>query len=122
MSVYIKGMEMPKSCPCELIGIGYDLCCSFAGGIPARVKEYYECCQNDTRPSWCPITPVHDHGRLIDAYALKSTVYEALKDAIHDDNATPCGAALCAFIAKHIVAEIESAPTIIPASGKEEQT
>lgn len=22
--IYIQGMEMPKSCPCELIGIGYD--------------------------------------------------------------------------------------------------
>lgn len=64
--IYIHGMEMPKSCPCELIGIGYDLCCSFAGGIPARLKEYYECCQNDTRPFWCPLIPVPDHGRLID--------------------------------------------------------
>lgn len=69
MSVYIKGMEMPTSCPCELLGIGYDLFCSFAEGIPARVKEYYECCQNDTRPSWCPLIPVPPHGRLIDADA-----------------------------------------------------
>ena len=66
MSVYIPGIEMPKSCPCELLGTGYDLFCSFAGGIPARVKEYYECCQNDTRPSWCPLIPVPDHGDLID--------------------------------------------------------
>ena len=70
MGVYIKGMEMPESCPCELLGIGYDLSCSFVGGIPARVKEYYECCQNGTRPSWCPLVPVPPHGRLIDADAL----------------------------------------------------
>lgn len=70
MSIIINCMEMPTSCPCELLGIGYDLYCSFAGGIPARVKEYYECCQNGTRPSWCPLVPVPAHGRLIDADAL----------------------------------------------------
>ena len=57
MGVYIESMEMPTSCPCELLGIGYDLYCSFTGGIPARVKEYYKCCQNDTRPAWCPLIP-----------------------------------------------------------------
>lgn len=67
MSILIKGMEMPTSCPCELLGIGYDLHCSFAGGIPARVKEYYECCQNGTRPSWCPLIHVPPHGPLVDA-------------------------------------------------------
>ena len=66
MSILIKGIEMPTSCPCELLGIGYDLYCSFAGGIPARVKEYYECCQNDTRPSWCPLASVPPHGDLVD--------------------------------------------------------
>ena len=74
MGVYIKGMEMPASCPCELLGNGYDLYCSFAGGIPARVKEYYECCQNGTRPSWCPLVPISQHGRLIDADVLQKSV------------------------------------------------
>lgn len=71
MSILIKGMDTPESCPCELLGTGYDLYCSFARGIPARVKEYYECCQNNKRPSWCPLAPVLPHGRLIDAEALK---------------------------------------------------
>lgn len=71
MGVYIKDMEMPKSCPCELLGIGYDVCCSFAGGIPARVKEFYECCQNGTRPSWCPLVPVPPRGDLIDRDAYE---------------------------------------------------
>lgn len=71
--VYIN-MEMPKSCPCELLGVGYDLICSFVGGIPCRVKEYYECCQNGTRPSWCPLVPVPPHGRLIaEADAVETT-------------------------------------------------
>ena len=76
MSVYIKGMEMPTSCPCELLGIGYDLYCSFAAGIPARVKEYYECCQNGTKPSWCPLVPVPPHGDLIDRDALPTSRVE----------------------------------------------
>lgn len=70
MGIYLPNMEMPTSCPCELLGIGYDLYCSFAGGIPARVKEYYECCQNGTRPSWCPLVLVPPHGRCIDADKL----------------------------------------------------
>jgi len=74
MGIYIKGMEMPTSCPCELIGYGYDLECSFVGGVPARVKEYYECCERGTRPAWCPLVPVPEHGRLIDADALMSGV------------------------------------------------
>lgn len=98
--ILIRGIDMPKSCPCELLGIGYDLYCSFAGGIPARVKEYYECCQNDMRPSWCPLVPVQPHGRLIDANALKE------KHHWTDDY----------YETEYVeVEDIDAAPTIIPA-------
>lgn len=70
MSILIRDMEMPASCPCELIGYGYDVYCSFAGGVPARIKEYYECCENGTRPSWCPLVTVPPHGDLIDRDAF----------------------------------------------------
>ena len=96
--VYIPGMEVPTQCPCKLIGVGYDLYCFAIGGIPARVKEFYECCQNGSKPSWCPIIPVQDHGRLIDADELRyefSKYYNAL--------------------AEKAFAEVDSAPTIIPA-------
>ena len=100
MSILIKGMEMPTSCPCELIGVGYDLTCSFAGGIPARVKEYYECCQNGTRPSWCPLVTVPPHGRCIDVDALTTSTAVPIDGKpyqyVHIDN-------------------IKAAPTIIPA-------
>jgi hypothetical protein len=99
MSILIKGMEMPTSCPCEVLGIGYDLYCSFAGGIPARVKEYYECCQNGTRPSWCPLVPVPPHGRLIDADALISN---------HTIDKYDCSEVIS-------VEDIRNAPAIIPA-------
>ncbi len=101
MGVYTKGMEMPASCPCELLGIGYDLYCSFAGGIPARVKEYYECCQNGTRPSWCPLVPISQHGRLIDA----DEFYEALT---MDDHVS-------IIEAIHVKSILSEVPTVIPA-------
>lgn len=65
MGVYIIGMEMPESCPCELVGVGYDLYCSFTSGIPSRMREYVECCEKETRPDWCPLVHVPPHGRLI---------------------------------------------------------
>ena len=99
MSLLIKGADMPKGCPCELLGIGYDVCCSFAGGIPSRVKEYYECCQNDTRPSWRPLVPVPPHGRLIDADALDMNYLH-----IRDDG-----------MKIHTQRAIDNAPTIISA-------
>lgn len=81
----IKGMKMPTNCPCELLGTGYDLYCSFALGIPARVKEYYECCQNNKRPSWCPLVSVPPHGRLIDADELLNDVRKNSESYFADD-------------------------------------
>ena len=63
MSVYIKGMEMPTSCSvCPIM----------------RPVKYYEeicplleqyACRYD-RNEDCPLIPVPDHGRLIDADAM----------------------------------------------------
>lgn len=102
MSILIKGKKMPKSCPCEIIGVGYDLFCSFAYGVPSRVQEYYECCENGTRPDWCPLVSVPPYGRLIDADELE---YHA--DNVRD----PMGR-----MEKTVMWEkIKAAPTIIPA-------
>ena len=72
MTKLIVEMEMPKSCPCDLVGIGYAMCCSGVIGIPKRIAEYDECVKNGTRPSWCPIKGVlpDEHGDLIDRDAL----------------------------------------------------
>ena len=69
--IYISDMEVPTKCPCSLIGVGYDMYCYAVYGIPARVKEYNECCENETKPSWCPILPATDmaevqHGHWIE--------------------------------------------------------
>lgn len=99
MSVYIKGMELPTACcacPCS-----YDNICAVNNEYPT-FAEWYE-----DKPDWCPLIPVPDHGRLIDADAL----------------------------AKHITVEwfcgnkrmnvpwrsVEDAPTIIPADKEGEE-
>ena len=108
MAILIKGMEMPKSCPCELVGIGYDMYCAFVHGIPARVKEYDECCEKGTRPDWCPAIEVPEpHGRLIDADAFVKKCEEM---ADKED-----GNQLDALILLRWFLE-QNAPTIIPAS------
>lgn len=106
MSILIKGMEMPKR--------GHTVTLTIMGGGEA-VVQYYDCKPQLTVPIVYKAVPVPQHGRLIDADALKNIVYAALKDALHDDNTTSYGAALCAFVAKDIADEIEAAPTIIPA-------
>ncbi len=113
MGIYIKDMEMPTSCPCELVGHGYDLHCSFVCGVPARVKEYYECCQHGTRPAWCPLIPVPEHGRMGDLDAAVEKL-KRLREYHSDDSQSGV------FIAHGISQCIEvltgkDAPTIIPA-------
>ena len=110
MAILIKDMEMPKSCPCELVGIGYDMYCAFVHGIPARVKEYDECCEKGIRPDWCPAIEVREpHGRLIDADAFISTIRPLCKEDKF---------AVCTFetVKRLMVEHINNAPTIIPAS------
>lgn len=100
MGVYIKGMEMPESCPCKLVGVGYDMYCSFTSGIPSRMREYVECCEKETRPDWCPLAEIQTpHGRLIDADELMGRIE-------HD---TP----LSSTFEKVVRRYIENAPTII---------
>lgn len=96
MSVLIKGMEMPTNCcacPCA-----YDNQCAATYKYPT-FDEWYE-----QKPDWCPLVPVPDHGRLIDADALEEyfvndpsclTIFEAIK-------------------------KLQGMPTIIPASGGNE--
>ena len=96
MSVLIPGMEMPTSCDD----------CRLNNGISCyAVLEYMEdgvVGRTNDRPDWCPIVPVPDHGRLIDAD-------EFLKRAI----STKCFRGDCALMLEELVGE---STTIIPAS------
>ena len=96
MSVYIHGMEMPKACvyrenghfmTCPLYDID-----GYCGALEREAKHDLE-----TKLCDCPLVPVPDHGRLIDADKL---------DYSNTD-----------LLGNHIVymVDIEDAPTIIPA-------
>lgn len=57
--IYIPGMEMPKTCgDCLRVGWNYVFEC--------RIDDVEE----DERLSSCPLIPVPDHGRLVDADAF----------------------------------------------------
>ena len=60
--VYIKGMEMPMNCEeCSIKSWdGEDYVCPFSGVVTLSIG----------RQDSCPLIPVPDHGRLIDADKL----------------------------------------------------
>lgn len=75
MSVYIKGMEMPTTCcHCKLMVYNTELVWDDAG--TKRTGAWVclltgELIDNTKREEHCPLIPVPDHGRLIDADALE---------------------------------------------------
>ena len=97
--IYIPGMYMPLNCvDCPFVDFEYRDC---------LVDENEHGDLNN--PENCPLTPVPDHGDLIDANAL---LHDMNRMVLPDDLAYTIG---------HGIAErfIEKAPTIIPADGKE---
>lgn len=88
MSVYIKGFPLPNNC----------------GACPLRLAWCRERIYMVTRPERCPLIPVPDHGRLIDADALREDWLEnGENEYVYDTNA--------------FLNSLDDAPTIIPASG-----
>lgn len=92
MSVYIKGMEMPTSCDV----------CPFNVFTICLINTLQEGKYTVTHS--CPLIPVPDHGRLVDADALAKKMRGVVfrgeeKDVLH-----------------HNVQVFLNAPTIIPAS------
>ena len=107
MGIYIKGMEMPKSCSvCPMLeGDRMDGLCHAASKWLDDDEHwtwyvYPEGDMDDSKPCNCPLVPVPPHGRLIDADALMKGE----------------GRYIISFGKEGIdVAEINRAPTIIPA-------
>ena len=105
MGVYIKSMEMPRwceECPlmCE-VDVVQGTACGCKGTMKIREID------NDTRPAWCPLVPVPPHGRLIDADALIKSDSMVGKIMMYGGEYVYCQA------------EIDRAPTIIPAEESE---
>ena len=73
--IYISDMEMPKSCfGCPLLDYADTFKCRI--GFRSLTQEHGI---NISRPLNCPLVHVPDHGRLIDADALKVSLAFAEK-------------------------------------------
>ena len=78
MGVYIKGMEMPKTC----IDCSFEVFASCI--INARdIEEFCSCQSTVFKCPDCPLVEIPPHGRLIDADAVKNVFAE--RYVIYDD-------------------------------------
>lgn len=106
MSVLIKGMEMPKNChECRLYE-GDIYYCSAAD------KEIDILDSSEGKCQFCPLVPVPQHGRLIDADALRAKMYH---EAFETDTPMQKWDNGCWIRYKMFEKMEESALTIIPA-------
>lgn len=115
MGVYIKGMDMPKSCnDCALL---YDcFACMLLG------KDIDWGTSDKERLPDCPLVEVKEpHGRLIDADALiESNKYLRYNPAEHKEDSYDAGWAVGFNAgASHATEHAVYAPTIIEAEGKD---
>ena len=99
MSILIKGMEMPENCASCDIACGFYLDLG-VDGLLSKI------CRTESRRPDCPLVPVPEHGRLIDADNIGLTDFEI----ILCQKGNPFKNAL-----EMLLEKIENAPTIIPA-------
>ena len=94
--IYIPGMEMPTKCDdCEVLSD--DLVCPFTG-----LRGY------NGKPEICPLVEVPDHGRLIDADALDTSILQAVFSYAFTRRKLR-------YTPGDVRQKIANAPTIIPA-------
>ena len=123
MGVYIKGMEMPKSCwDCPMVS-GYEI------ADEARTRCSTVRCRltNTKRPvgeaiaSDCPLVPVPPHGDLIERDALRASIRESIEEchkwADEVDKDTMMYARISQSLGTFVECSLraKAAPTIIPA-------
>lgn len=99
MSVYIKGMEKPKNC--------WE--CHFGHGETGICVVDFKSHGDWNEPQNCPLIPIHDHGRLVEADAVAEQIDEWI-DAV---GYATVGKGLSYY--GELLGCIEDAPTIIPA-------
>ena len=106
--ILIRGISMPKSClDCNFSGDYGDCCC--------KDTEPYECeFHKKSRPDWCPLTELPEHGDLIDRDVLKHKFCAHCDGYENDTGACVDGDQDC-MDAKIIM----TAPVIVP-SNKED--
>ena len=105
--IYIPRMEMPDRCfSCPMCDTD---CCGISKGAYIEYRDIGIDVAIDHRPDWCPLIPVPEHGRLIDADALRKSDRLVGK--------------MMMFGGEYVYTqtEIDRAPTIIPASKEGEE-
>lgn len=107
MSIYIPGKPMPPNCA------GCDFCADGWCYVISADQEQPGVLQSDKRPDWCPLVEVPPHGRLKDADAIIADAHATGKRVF--GGSIPECSSLSA-----VVTVIDNAPTIIPASGGNE--
>ena len=107
MSILIKGMEMPPNC-CQC-PVNMEICKRGYKYLLEHPELY------DKRANDCPLVPVPEHGRLIDADRLRHS--HCAECTLYPDN---CLGDECDWDS---IFHIDHAPTIIPAdpADKEEE-
>ena len=110
--IYIPGMEMPQNC-CECFAFKSNA----SGNLFCKAKRLAFGKEDaewlpKTTPNWCPLIPVPDHGRLIDADALRQAMYH---QAFETDSPMQKWDSGCWIRYKMFERMEEAAPTIIPA-------
>lgn len=102
--IYIKGMEMPKSCA---------VCDFCTGGLDCWISKENVCrnVRKEQRSKACPLIPVPEHGDLIDRTAFR---YE-MDNHYPFDKATQSRHGVEDVLKSAVLQMLFAAPTIIPA-------
>ena len=104
--IYIPGISMPDNCHvCDAYAIS-DL---FGLSCPAVDTGEYDF---HGRPKGCPLIPVPDHGKLIDADALDDILADQSEDVYNRTHAPRSWEKALSAMRDYL----DNAPTIIPAS------
>lgn len=104
MSILIKGMKMPEECVvCPCFNDEYGRCMiHWDKGNP---------CSFQFPPSWCTMTELPKHGRLIDADALWGEIHKIC-------NRRDAGIISDLTCLQQLLSAIRHAPTVIEAEGE----
>ena len=113
--IYIKGMEMPSGCEHCYFLLDCGICCMLmAADCKHKAVGEYRWDENERHPD-CPLIPVPDHGRLIDADALEDMIEKYKnKYALEAGEKNDFGIMQKAFGLHDAELMLESLPTIIP--------
>lgn len=101
--IYIPNIKMPKTCmKCFCLDPQWARCQILGKGFSEDEEPM------KSRPKWCPLIDIQEHGQLIDVNALSMTDFEIATCALEKGNPYKNGL-------EYLLKKIENAPIIIQA-------